>query len=44
MKIKSLAISDWRSIKFRDLMIFIDQNNHGKSSGGVVRQEMSIVD
>jgi len=37
MKITSLAISNWRSIKyleiaFQDLMIFIGQNNHGKSN------------
>ena len=37
MKIKSIAISNWRSIKyleitFQDLMIFIGQNNHGKSN------------
>jgi len=37
MKIKSLVISNWRSIKyleiaFQDLMIFIGQNNHGKSN------------
>lgn len=37
MKIESLAISNWRSIKyleiaFQDLMIFIGQNNHGKSN------------
>jgi len=37
MKIKCLTISNWRSIKyleieFQDLMIFIGQNNHGKSN------------
>ena len=37
MKIESLSISNWRSIKhldivFQDLMIFIGQNNHGKSN------------
>lgn len=37
MKIETLAISNWRSIKylevvFQDLMIFIGQNNHGKSN------------
>ncbi len=37
MKIKSLSICNWRSIKnvdieFQDLMIFIGQNNHGKSN------------
>lgn len=37
MKIKSLTIANWRSIKnvdiqFQDLMIFIGQNNHGKSN------------
>jgi CRISPR-associated exonuclease Cas4 len=37
MKIESLTISNWRSIKhleiaFQDLMIFIGQNNHGKSN------------
>jgi hypothetical protein len=37
MKIQSLKISNWRSIKsldiqFQDLMIFIGQNNHGKSN------------
>ncbi len=37
MKIKTLTISNWRSIKeleieFQDLMIFIGQNNHGKSN------------
>lgn len=37
MKIESLIISNWRSIKqleiaFQDLMIFIGQNNHGKSN------------
>lgn len=37
MKIKNLSISNWRSIKnvdieFQDLMIFIGQNNHGKSN------------
>ncbi|MBU6187513.1 MAG: AAA family ATPase [Cyanobacteria bacterium REEB444] len=37
MKIEYLAISNWRSIKsleiaFQDLMIFIGQNNHGKSN------------
>lgn len=37
MKIESIAISNWRSIKyleiaFQDLMIFIGQNNHGKSN------------
>ena len=35
MKIESVAISNWRSIKsleiaFQDLIIFIGQNNHGK--------------
>jgi hypothetical protein len=37
MKIENLCISNWRSIKsleiaFQDLMIFIGQNNHGKSN------------
>jgi CRISPR-associated exonuclease Cas4 len=37
VKIESLSISNWRSIKrldiaFQDLMIFIGQNNHGKSN------------
>ncbi len=37
MKIECIAISNWRSIKhleiaFQDLMIFIGQNNHGKSN------------
>jgi hypothetical protein len=37
VKIESIAISNWRSIKhleieFQDLMIFIGQNNHGKSN------------
>jgi len=37
MKIESLTISNWRSIQsleiaFQDLMIFIGQNNHGKSN------------
>lgn len=37
MKIRSLKIHNWRSIKevnieFEDLMIFIGQNNHGKSN------------
>ncbi|MDO9181139.1 MAG: AAA family ATPase, partial [Bacteriovorax sp.] len=37
MKIESISISNWRSIKyldivFQDLMIFIGQNNHGKSN------------
>lgn len=37
MKIESLSIFNWRSIKrldiaFQDLMIFIGQNNHGKSN------------
>ena len=37
MKIKEITISNWRSIKslqisFQDLMIFIGQNNHGKSN------------
>lgn len=37
MKIKSISISNWRSIKyieiaFQDLLIFIGQNNHGKSN------------
>lgn len=37
MKIESVSISNWRSIKylniaFQDLMIFIGQNNHGKSN------------
>lgn len=37
MKIESLVISNWRSIKhleiaFQNLMIFIGQNNHGKSN------------
>lgn len=37
MKIASLRILNWRSIKeleidFQDLMIFIGQNNHGKSN------------
>jgi AAA ATPase domain len=37
MKIESVTISNWRSIKhleivFQDLMIFIGQNNHGKSN------------
>ena len=37
MKIKEIEINNWRSIKsvelsFQDLMIFIGQNNHGKSN------------
>ncbi len=37
MKIKSIKIHNWRSIKdlkidFQDIMIFIGQNNHGKSN------------
>jgi len=37
MKISEIKISNWRSIKdvnvtFQDLMIFIGQNNHGKSN------------
>ena len=37
MKIKKVEISNWRSIVhetilFDDLMIFIGQNNHGKSN------------
>ncbi|MBK8945397.1 MAG: AAA family ATPase [Ignavibacteriae bacterium] len=37
MKIRKVEISNWRSIKhvdieFQDLMIFIGQNNHGKSN------------
>ncbi len=37
MKIKSIKIKNWRSIKelsisFQDLMILIGQNNHGKSN------------
>lgn len=37
MKIKSIRINNWRSIKsvtiaFQDLMVFIGQNNHGKSN------------
>lgn len=37
MKIKTVEISNWRSIKFiqldlQNLMIFIGQNNHGKSN------------
>lgn len=37
MKIEFISISNWRSIKyldiaFQDLMIFIGQNNHGKSN------------
>lgn len=37
MKIKKVIISNWRSIKdleieFKDMMIFIGQNNHGKSN------------
>ena len=37
MKIKHITIHNWRSIKhveidFQDLMIFIGQNNHGKSN------------
>lgn len=37
MKIATVAISNWRSIKyleitFQDMMIFIGQNNHGKSN------------
>lgn len=37
MKIKEITILNWRSIKFlqisfQDLMIFIGQNNHGKSN------------
>ena len=37
MKIETVSISNWRSIKtldiaFQDLMIFIGQNNHGKSN------------
>ena len=37
MKIEILVISNWRSIQyleieFQDLMIFIGQNNHGKSN------------
>lgn len=37
MKIKNVEICNWRSIKnveidFQDLMIFIGQNNHGKSN------------
>lgn len=37
MKIKKIEISNWRSIvhetvQFEDLMIFIGQNNHGKSN------------
>jgi AAA ATPase domain len=37
LKIETLSISNWRSIKsleitFQDLMIFIGQNNHGKSN------------
>ena len=37
MKIKKLKIHNWRSIKdididFQDLMVFIGQNNHGKSN------------
>ena len=37
MKIKTATLHNWRSIKdlticFQDLMIFIGQNNHGKSN------------
>ncbi|OZB32641.1 MAG: ATP-dependent endonuclease, partial [Ferrovum sp. 34-44-207] len=37
MKIETVHISNWRSIKelaikFQDLMVFIGQNNHGKSN------------
>ncbi len=37
MKIKSVTLHNWRSIKdenikFQDMMIFIGQNNHGKSN------------
>lgn len=37
MNIKTVVISNWRSIKhleieFQNLMIFIGQNNHGKSN------------
>jgi AAA15 family ATPase/GTPase len=37
MKIKKIIISNWRSIKeleidFEDMMVFIGQNNHGKSN------------
>ncbi len=37
MKIKQIEISNWRSVahetvNFTDLMIFIGQNNHGKSN------------
>ncbi|MCI5167193.1 MAG: DUF2813 domain-containing protein [Candidatus Electrothrix sp. GM3_4] len=37
MKIKSIIICNWRSIKkleieFDDMMVFIGQNNHGKSN------------
>jgi CRISPR-associated exonuclease Cas4 len=37
MKIKKISISNWRSIKdleidFEDMMVFIGQNNHGKSN------------
>lgn len=37
MKIKNIIISNWRSIKeleieFEDMMVFIGQNNHGKSN------------
>jgi CRISPR-associated exonuclease Cas4 len=37
MKIETVQISNWRSIKnlsikFQDLMVFIGQNNHGKSN------------
>tara|TARA_R100000687_G_C6292558_1_gene92141 strand:- start:35 stop:262 length:228 start_codon:yes stop_codon:yes gene_type:complete len=37
MNIKKITISNWRSIKdleidFEDMMVFIGQNNHGKSN------------
>jgi hypothetical protein len=37
MKIKTLSLHNWRSVKdlnvcFQDMMIFIGQNNHGKSN------------
>ncbi|MCI5147549.1 MAG: DUF2813 domain-containing protein [Candidatus Electrothrix sp. AR3] len=37
MKIEKFIISNWRSIKeleveFEDMMVFIGQNNHGKSN------------
>ncbi len=37
MKIKKVKINNWRSVKeanieYEDMMIFIGQNNHGKSN------------